>query len=171
MNLLNDRQSLSSDQQLEISQSKMQGSYIVIFLSPSRLVHFLREVAPFLALRLNTRQSGILLPGAGRVMSLYADSWFLPHFIFALLCCAQSHPILCSPMDCSLPGCSVRRVSQARILERMSILTPGDLPNPGIKPVSLESLALTGGFFTTNCTWNLSVSPDKSFPFSLQATS
>ena len=27
--------------------------------------------------------------------------------------------------------------------------TPGDLPHPGIKPVSLVSLALAGGFFTT----------------------
>ena len=26
---------------------------------------------------------------------------------------------------------------------------PGDLPNPGIKPVSLSSPALAGGFFTT----------------------
>ena len=26
---------------------------------------------------------------------------------------------------------------------------PGDLPNPGIQPVSLTSLALAGGFFTT----------------------
>ena len=30
---------------------------------------------------------------------------------------------------------------------------PGDLPNPGIKPTSLVSPALTGGFFTTNATW------------------
>ena len=30
---------------------------------------------------------------------------------------------------------------------------PGDLPNPGIKPVSLMSPALTGGFFTSSTTW------------------
>ena len=30
---------------------------------------------------------------------------------------------------------------------------PGDLPNPGIKPVSLMSPALAGGFFTTSITW------------------
>ena len=30
---------------------------------------------------------------------------------------------------------------------------PGDLPNPGIEPVSLMSLALAGGFFTTGVTW------------------
>ena len=30
---------------------------------------------------------------------------------------------------------------------------PGDLPNPGIEPVSLMSPALAGGFFTTSATW------------------
>ena len=31
--------------------------------------------------------------------------------------------------------------------------SPGDLPDPGIKPVSFISSALTGGFFTTSATW------------------
>ena len=31
--------------------------------------------------------------------------------------------------------------------------SPGGLPDPGIKPVSLESPALAGGFFTTGATW------------------
>jgi len=30
---------------------------------------------------------------------------------------------------------------------------PGDHPNPGIEPVSLSSLALSGRFFTTGATW------------------
>ena len=30
---------------------------------------------------------------------------------------------------------------------------PGDLPNPGIKPVSFMSPALAGRFFTTSATW------------------
>ena len=30
---------------------------------------------------------------------------------------------------------------------------PGHLPNPGIKPMSLMSPALAGGFFTTSATW------------------
>ena len=30
---------------------------------------------------------------------------------------------------------------------------PGDLPDPGTKPVSLESPALAGRFFTTSSTW------------------
>ena len=30
---------------------------------------------------------------------------------------------------------------------------PGNLPSPGIKPTSLISPALAGGFFTTSATW------------------
>ena len=33
----------------------------------------------------------------------------------------QSCPTLCRPMDCSLPGCSVHRILQARILEWVAI--------------------------------------------------
>ena len=33
--------------------------------------------------------------------------------------------------------------------------SPGDLPNPGIEPVSLMSPALTGRFFTTGITWEV----------------
>ena len=40
-------------------------------------------------------------------------------------------------------------LSQARILEWDDISYPGDLPDPGIEPVSLSSPALGGGFFTT----------------------
>ena len=47
-------------------------------------------------------------------------------------------------MDCSLPGSSVHGVFQARILEWGATPSPGDLPNSGIKPVSL---VLAGGFF------------------------
>ena len=32
---------------------------------------------------------------------------------------------------------------------------PGDPPNPGVKPASLMSPALAGGFFTTNFTWEV----------------
>ena len=54
---------------------------------------------------------------------------------------------LCNLMDCSLSGSSVHGILQARILEWVAI------SNPGIKPVSLMSPALAGGFFTTSATW------------------
>ena len=34
---------------------------------------------------------------------------------------------------------------------------PGDLPNPGIKPGSHMSPALTGRFFTTSATWEAQI--------------
>ena len=49
---------------------------------------------------------------------------------------AQSCLTLCDPMDCSLPGFSVDGIFQARILEWLPLLSPGDLPNPGIEPGS-----------------------------------
>ena len=58
----------------------------------------------------------------------------------------KSCPTLCNPMDCSLPGSSVHGILQAIILSGMPFLSPGDLPNPGIEPMSP---ALAGGFFTT----------------------
>ena len=39
-------------------------------------------------------------------------------------------------MNCSPPGSSVHGILQARILEWVAISSPGDLPNPGIKPRS-----------------------------------
>ena len=45
-----------------------------------------------------------------------------------------------------LPGSSVHRIVQARILEWVAISFSRDLPNAGIEPVSR---ALAGGFFTT----------------------
>ena len=35
----------------------------------------------------------------------------------------------------------------------MSCPTPGDLPNPGIEPMSLMSPALVGGVFISSTTW------------------
>ena len=36
----------------------------------------------------------------------------------------QSCPTLCDPVDCSLPGSSVHRTAQARVLERMGLVLP-----------------------------------------------
>ena len=58
-------------------------------------------------------------------------------------------PTLCDPMDCSPPGSSVHGILQAGILEWIAMPLPGDLPDPGIK---FMSLALAGGFFTTSAT-------------------
>ena len=39
--------------------------------------------------------------------------------------------------------------SRQKYVSGLPFRTPGDLPNPGIKPMSLASPALAGGFFMT----------------------
>ena len=56
----------------------------------------------------------------------------LLYFPLLFLCLvAQSCPTLCDPIDYK-----VRGILQARALEWVAIPSPGDLPNPGIKPRS-----------------------------------
>ena len=50
----------------------------------------------------------------------------------------------CSPMDCSLPGCSVHGISQARILAWVAFPFPGDLPDGAVEPESCISNIGTG---------------------------
>ena len=54
----------------------------------------------------------------------------------------QSCPTLWDAMDHSLPGFSVHGILQPRILDICP--PPGDLPNPGIEPVSLTSALQAG---------------------------
>ena len=54
-----------------------------------------------------------------------------------------------TPWDCSPPGSSVHGIFLARYWSGLSFPVSGDLPDPGIKPIFLVSLALTGRFFTT----------------------
>ena len=49
---------------------------------------------------------------------------------------AQSCLTLCDPMDCSLPGSPVHGIFQGIVPKWIAIPSPGDLPNPGIKPRS-----------------------------------
>ena len=77
-----------------------------------------------------------------------------------VIACAQSLQLcttLCDPMDSSPP---VHVASLSKEFPRqeyssgLPCCSPGDLPDPGIKPAFLMSLALAGGFFTTSTTWN-----------------
>ena len=63
---------------------------------------------------------------------------------------AQSCPTLCHPVDCSLP--LPKAFSRQEYWSGLPFPSPGDLPDPGIKPASLMTLALTGRFFTTSTT-------------------
>ena len=58
---------------------------------------------------------------------------------------AQSCPILCDPMDCTLSGLSVHGILQ-EYWGGFPFPSPGDLPDPGIEPVFL---VWAGEFSTT----------------------
>ena len=56
-----------------------------------------------------------------------------------IICCrsvAKLCPTLCNSLDHSLPGSSVHRISQVRILECVAISFSRDLPDSGIEPMS-----------------------------------
>ena len=76
--------------------------------------------------------------------------------LFSLSRCAQSSqlcPTLCDPIDCSLAGSSVHGILQQEYLSLLPCPPIGDLPKPGIEPMSPMFPALAGGFFTTSATW------------------
>ena len=62
---------------------------------------------------------------------------------------------LCNPMDCSLPGSSVKNTRMGCHF----LLQGQDLPDPVIEPMTLKSPALAGGFFTTGATWEVEYWP------------
>ena len=56
--------------------------------------------------------------------NLFLQNCFLDHSLSKSvleLCCAQSHPTVCNPMDYSPPGSTFRGIFQARVLERVAI--------------------------------------------------
>ena len=63
--------------------------------------------------------------------------------------CVLSHVPSLQVHGRSPPGSSAHVVLQGRILDGLPFPPPQDLPDPGIKPVSLLSPALAGRFFST----------------------
>ena len=61
----------------------------------------------------------------------------------------QSCLTLCNPIDYSPPGSFVHGILQQEYRNGLPCPLPGDLPDPGIEPLSPMSPALAGGFFTT----------------------
>ena len=62
----------------------------------------------------------------------------------------QSCLTLCDPTNCNPPGSPLSMgFSRQEYWSGLPFPTPGDLPDPGIEPVSLSSPALVGRFFTT----------------------
>ena len=77
------------------------------------------------------------------------------HSVLGCMCAKslQSCLIVCNPVDCSHQAPLSMGFSRQEYWCGLPCPPPGDLPDPGIKPASLMSPALTGGFFTTGATW------------------
>ena len=73
-----------------------------------------------------------------------------PIFDNLKLCCCLVGK-LCPTLfvNCSLPSASVHGIPRQEYWSGLPFPSPGDLPNPGVEPVSRASPALSGGFFTT----------------------
>ena len=76
-----------------------------------------------------------------------------PHLQKCVFVCAQSCLTPCNPMDYSLPAPLSMGFSRLEYWSGLPCPPPGELPNPGIKPVTLKSSALAGRFFTTSTSW------------------
>ena len=74
-----------------------------------------------------------------------------------LLACMLSHfgrvRLFAAPCTVAHQAPLSRGFSRQDYWSGLPCLPPGDLPDSGIKPVSLTSPALAGGFFTTSTTW------------------
>ena len=88
-------------------------------------------------------------------LSVHSTHWTAVIPVIMSVCvCAQSCLTLCNPTDCSPPGFSVTGFAREEYWSGLPFPSSGDLPNPGIKPISLESAAILyhciHRFFTTS---------------------
>ena len=75
-------------------------------------------------------------------------SWSAIRFTLCHAKSLQPSLTLFDPMDCRPPGSSVHGFSRQEYWSGLPFPTPGDLPHPGIRPVSLASPALAGRFLS-----------------------
>ena len=88
--------------------------------------------------------------------SLYLEFSSFSFFLVAFCVWAkllQSCPILCNPMDSSLPGFSVHGIPQARILEWVVVPSSRGSSRPRDQTCVSCVSALAGRFFITSSTW------------------
>ena len=84
---------------------------------------------------------------------LYLFNSFIHSLNFAPAQLLQSCPILCDPVDCSLPGSSVHGILQTRILEGVAMPSSRRSSRPRDRTFKSVSPALAGDYFTRWVTW------------------
>ena len=65
--------------------------------------------------------------------------------------------LLATPWTVACQAPLSMRLSRQEYWSGLPFPSPGDLPDPGIEPESLESPALASGFFTTSASWQAPV--------------
>jgi len=70
-----------------------------------------------------------------------------------VLSCFSLVWLLATPWTVALQAPLSMEFSRQEYWSELPWPSSGDLPNPGIEPVSLKSPALAGGFFTSSATW------------------
>ena len=83
-------------------------------------------------------------PSEAQDTDLISGRGLRPHTCVCL--CAQLCPILCDPVECSLPGSLFMGFPRQEYWSGLPFTSPGDLAERGIEPTSL---ALADRFFTT----------------------
>ena len=88
--------------------------------------------------------------------NLSSCSYDLCHIPY--VCCACAHLLSCvrlfvTPWTVARQAPLSMGFSRQEYWSGLPCPSPGDFPNPGIKPTSLVSPALAGGFLTTSATW------------------
>ena len=72
---------------------------------------------------------------------------------YLLIVCVHAQsltgPTLCNPMNCNLQASLSMGFSRQEYWSGLPFPPPGDLPDPGMKPVCSALPTLTGKFFTT----------------------
>ena len=85
-------------------------------------------------------------------MSIFITVFSAFHTILGTLCYAQSC-LTVAPQTAAHQTTLPTEFFRQEYWNGLPFPTPGDLPNPGIEPVSLMSPALASRFFTTSTTW------------------
>ena len=93
---------------------------------------------------------------------LFRDLWLFPGLpadhlspFLACVCLGELSraPLFATPGTAAHQAPLSMEFSRQEYWSGLPFPSPGDLPSPGIKSVSLRSPALSGGFFTTRATW------------------
>ena len=81
--------------------------------------------------------------------------------------CHAKSPQLClthfDPINCSPPGSFVLGLSRREYCSGLPCPCLGDLPCPGIEPISLRSPASAGQVFTTGATWEAHINSTENY--------